>query len=163
MDNLLKTFKSLMKEYNYEKNAGIDLDSITIGTHKKIWWKCSLGHEWQAEVYSRNKGAGCPYCANYKAWAGYNDLATINPRLASEWDYEKNGDLKPIDVTVGSHKKVWWICSKGHEWEMSVKDRAGRQGCPYCSNKRVLSGFNDLATTYPSLADEWNYERNGDL
>ena len=24
-----------MKEYNYEKNAGIDLDSITIGTHKK--------------------------------------------------------------------------------------------------------------------------------
>ena len=36
-------------------------------------------------------------------------------------------------------------------------------GCPYCSNRRVLAGFNDLATTHPDLAAEWHPHRNGDL
>jgi len=41
---------------------------IPAGTEKKVWWMCEKGHEWQAVVYSRNKGKGCPICAreNYK-------------------------------------------------------------------------------------------------
>ncbi len=163
MSNLLKDNAELMKEYNYAKNADLDLSTITLGTHKKIWWICSIGHEWSSEVCSRNKGVGCPYCANYKAWPGYNDLASLNPQLASEWDYAKNGDLKPTDVTTGSHKRVWWKCKKGHEWERSVKDRSAGNGCPYCSNIKVLPGYNDLATINPKLAKEWNYEKNGEL
>ena len=53
MSNLLKDNTELMKEYNYTKNADLDLDKITIGTSKKIWWKCSLGHEWEATVGNR--------------------------------------------------------------------------------------------------------------
>lgn len=36
-------------------------------------------------------------------------LADERPDLAKEWNYEKNGDLKPEDVSYGSNKKVWWI------------------------------------------------------
>lgn len=160
LSNLLKDNKELMKEYYFEKNKDVDLDNLNPFSSEKIWWKCKNGHEWKAVVSSRSKGHGCPYCNNLKALAGYNDLATVNPQLAKEWNYEKNGDLKPSDVLPGSQKMVWWKCPKGHEWEKQVKDRNSGLNCPYCSNKRVLKGYNDLATTNPELLKEWDYEKN---
>lgn len=43
-----------------------------------------------------------------KLQVGINDLATVNPELAKEWDYEKNGKnypLTPMDVLfyIGTH------------------------------------------------------------
>ena len=32
--------------------------------------------------------------------------------------------------------------------------------CPYCSNKKVLKGYNDLETTHPHLIKEWNFKNN---
>ncbi|MCR4719142.1 MAG: hypothetical protein K5768_05880 [Firmicutes bacterium] len=155
----------LMAEWNWEKNNELSFkpETLTLGCSKKVWWKCSLGHEWEATVGNRSKVSGCPYCSNHKAWTGYNDLATVNPKLASEWHYEKNGDVKPTDVTAGSHKKVWWKCSKGHEWQTTISHRTNGNGCPYCSGKRVLKGYNDLQTVNPVLAKEWDYDRNGDI
>ena len=103
---------------------------------KKVWWKCSKGHEWQAIIQGRNKGASCPYCAGQKVAKGSNDFATINPQLASEWNYEKNGDLRPEDFAVASNKKIWWVCNKGHEWQATINNRNNGTGCPYCSNKK---------------------------
>ena len=163
MSNLLRNNEELMKEYYAEKNRNLDLDGITLGMHKKVWWKCANNHVWEAEVCSRNKGHGCPYCNNLKAWPGYNDLSTINPDLANEWNFEKNGDLRPCEVLPGSHKKVWWRCLKGHEWEAVIKDRTNGNSCPYCSNQKVWSGDNDLATVNPELIKEWDYKKNGDL
>ena len=34
---------------------------------------------------------------------------------------------------------------------------------PYCGDRKVLKGYNDLRTTHPEIAREWNKERNGDL
>ena len=163
MDNLLKNNRALMNEYNYSKNADLDLNNITIGANKKIWWKCSLGHEWEATAGNRSKGSGCPFCSNHKAWTGYNDLATVNPELSSEWNYEKNGVLKPTDVTAGSHKKVWWKCSNGHEWQADIHSRNSGNGCPYCSGRFAVKGLNDLQTANPDLAKEWNYGKNNGL
>ena len=91
---------------------------------------------------------------------GQNDLFTCNPNLAKEWHPTKNGDLSPCDVTAHSNKKVWWIGQCGHEWPAIVDSRANGRGCPFCSGQKVLPGFNDLLTTSPSLADEWNCEKN---
>jgi DNA-directed RNA polymerase subunit RPC12/RpoP len=99
-----------------------------------VWWICSKGHEWHATILSRNKGSGCPYCSN-KATCEDNCLMTANPILSKEWNSTKNGSLTPKDVTPGSNKKVWWICSKGHEWETKVSHRSKGSRCPYCSRK----------------------------
>ncbi len=136
---------------------------MTAGSNKKVWWKCQYGHEWQAEISRRNKGDGCPYCSGRFAVKGKNDLQTINPSLSKEWNYEKNNDLTPADVLPNSGKKVWWRCQRGHEWQATICHRNEGSGCPYCSNKKVLKGFNDLQTINPSLAKEWNYEKNNDL
>ena len=36
-------------------------------------------------------------------------------------------------------------------------------GCPYCANRKVLPGFNDLATLDPAVAKEWHPTLNGAL
>ena len=95
--------------------------------------------------------------------SGYNDLATVNPLLAKEWHPTKNGGLSPDMVTAGNSKKVWWQCANGHEWLSVIANRNRGIGCPYCSGKRVLKGFNDLATKNPELAKEWHPTKNGDL
>ena len=48
-----------------------------------------------------------------------------------------------------------WECELGHIYEMRIDVRCGQgQGCPYCANKQVLIGFNDLASKFPELAKE---------
>ena len=85
-------------------------------------------------------------------------------RLLAEWNYGKNGDLKPDDFAPGSSRKVWWICQKcGYEWKATIANRSQGRDCPYCANKVVVTGKNDLATLYPHLLKEWDYDRNGDL
>lgn len=153
----------LMAEWDWEKNTEFDPNQLTHGSHKKVWWKCIKGHEWQATIKDRNNGRGCPYCAGKKISKGYNDLQTLNPNLAKEWNYEKNDGLTPANITSGSNKKVWWRCSKGHEWQASIKNRNKKIGCPYCAGQKVLEGYNDLQTVNPALAKEWNYEKNGSL
>ena len=132
-------------------------------SNKKVWWKCSLGHEWQATIHNRSKGKRCPYCSNRILLTGFNDLNTVNPNLAKEWNYEKNIGLTPMDVMPNSGKKVWWKCNKGHEWHTTIDSRNKGHGCPYCSGRYAVLGESDLATQNPELAKEWHPTRNEEL
>ena len=109
------------------------------------------------------RGKKCPYCSGKKALSGFNDLLTLRPDIAKEWDQLKNGDLHPCDVTSNSTKRVWFICPKGHSYDTSVRLRTHGGGCPYCAGKRVLQGYNDLKTTHPEIAMEWHPTKNPDL
>ena len=161
--SLLFSNPEIAKEWNYEKNGNLKPEHFAVNSNKKVWWKCNRGHEWQAKIDNRNKGRKCPYCAGKKVLAGYNDLQTINPTLAQEWNHEKNGDLKPENFTANSSEKVWWKCSKGHEWQATISNRNYGNGCPYCAGKKVSKGENDLQTVNPALAKEWHYEKNNGL
>lgn len=67
----------------------------------------------------------------------------------------------PAEVAVKSGKKVWWKCSKcSHEWQAVIVDRVNGRGCPVCAGRVTKKGYNDLATQYPNLADEWHYGKN---
>ena len=162
-NSLLATNPELAKEWNYERNGNLKPEHILANSGKKVWWKCNKGHEWQAKISHRNNGIGCPYCSGRYAIKDDNDLVTLNPKLASEWNYEKNGELRPEKFTVNSGEKVWWKCGKGHEWQAIIANRNKGRGCPICSNKQILIGYNDLSTINPKLASEWNYKRNGEL
>lgn len=154
----------LMKDWNWSKNSNLNPQTLSLGSNKNVWWVCSKGHEWQDTISHRTEGRNCPYCSNHRLLKGYNDLASRYPHLLNEWNYSKNENMKPESIFPFSNKKVWWICSKGHEWQDTPNHRITRNnGCPYCSNHRVLSGFNDLKTTHPELINEWNYEKNGML
>ena len=153
----------LLQEWDWGRNDPLTPDAVHRGSHRKVWWRCQAGHAWRAEVRSRSGGAKCPYCTGRVLWVGDNDLATVNPVLALQWDTEKNGKLKPTDVLAGSERYVWWKCGKGHSWRASVLSRSRGAECPVCTGKAVMPGENDLATLFPGLAARWDTERNGSL
>lgn len=150
----------LAKEWDDEKNDPLTPDSITPASDKRVWWRDKFGHSWKAAVYSRAEGRGCPICANLQVMAGFNDLNSKNPQLTAEWDTRKNAPLTPECVTYASRRKVWWRCALGHSWRASIANRAHGSGCPVCTGKQILVGFNDLASQNPSLAEEWDTEKN---
>jgi len=131
-----------------------DPTTLSLYSHKKVGWQCEQAHIWKATVASRSSGSGCPICSGHQVLAGYNDLATTNPELAAqafEWD--------PTTLSAGSQKKVGWQCEQGHTWKAGIDSRSRGDGCPICSGRQVLAGYNDLATTNPELAAqafEWD-------
>jgi hypothetical protein len=131
-----------------------DPSTLTAGNDRKVRWRCRDGHEWEAATYSRiQQGTGCPYCSGRFSIAGVSDLASTHPHLVSEALFDAT------TVKAGSHTRVRWRCSEGHEWETSVSGRAlTGAGCPYCAGQRVITGVNDLATLFPALAEEAQFD-----
>ena len=161
--NHLSDNAQLMSEWDWEKNVDILPGKISMGSAKKVWWICKNGHSYQSTVAKRAAGGGCPYCSGRIAIEGENDLQTLFPEIAAQWNYEKNFPLLPSQIKPKSNKKVWWVCEKGHEYESVVGHRVRGDACPYCSNHKVLAGFNDLSTINPELAAEWHPTKNGSL
>lgn len=149
--------------WDYEKNGELKPSQVAAFSERKVWWKCGLNHTWNSKVSDRARSSGCPFCEGKRILPGFNDLATLQPELAAQWDYEKNGDLNPSEFAPFSEKKVWWKCELNHSWTARIEDRSKDCGCPFCGGKRVLAGFNDLKTLRPELAAQWDYEKNGSL
>ena len=184
--NDLETLKpELAKEWHPTKNGKLKPSEVSISSEKKVWWYLPyddpttgkhFDFEWQAVISTRAvKNIGCPYLSSKKATQGVNDLATILPELAKEWHPTKNGNNTPDDFTIGSHKIVWWYLPYDDpktgkhfdfEWKSSIHARVRNgkiQQCPYLVGKKVWSGYNDLASKMPMIAEEWNYEKNRNL
>lgn len=163
-NDLASICPDLADEWHPEKNGTLMPDMVLATTMRRVWWRCEYGHEWQAKVKDRMDGTGCPVCSGQKVVAGINDLESSYPMIAAQWHSTRNGKLNPRTFAVSSNKRVWWQCELGHEWQASVFSRTQEQtGCPYCANRKVLAGFNDLATLDPATAKQWHPTLNGSL
>lgn len=129
----------LITEWDYSKNTLFCPSEVSYRSNKKVWWICEeCGYSWQARIADRSAGVGCPACARKVAVAGITDLATINPVLALDWDYDKNNGLTPQCVLGGSNKKVWWKCNTcQHSWQAYIYSRhIDGRGCPECAKQK---------------------------
>lgn len=164
-NDLAQRYPDLAAQWDREKNGALTPRDVTPGAKRKVWWRCEKGHSWCAPVQARAlEGNGCPVCAGKVVLAGENDLASRFPAVAAQWHPDKNGDLLPTQVTPFTKRQVWWRCPLGHDYRAAVGMRTGRDaGCPYCAGKKVLAGFNDLATTRPQVAAQWHPTYNGAL
>ncbi len=174
-NSLYEQRPDLIEEWNYEKNGNLDPRQFSLNSNDVVWWKCKIcGHEWKTSINQRGgkRATGCPECGKIRRGKSFSknraiergSLADTNPELAKQWHPTKNGELTPNDVTLNSNKKVWWLCPKcGHEWLTPPNNRASGVGCPCCSGRVPKQGINDLKTVSPEIAEDWDYERNGDL
>ena len=161
--SLAYNFPELAKEWDYEKNTPLTPFDVSYGSTKKVYWKCpTCQNSYPASVNQKtNHHSGCPYCSNHKLMPGMNDLATKHPTLAEEWDYIENRELHPSDVMCSSHKLVSWVCKDcGNTYKAWVFNRTKGEGCPYCSGRKVITGFNDFASQCSHLLEEWDFEAN---
>jgi very-short-patch-repair endonuclease len=135
IDNSLKvTHSELCDEWDYKKNYPLKPENFTYGSKQYVWWICSRGHSYDMQITNRTikKKQGCPFCSG-KRIDITNSLESIHPLVSQEWNYKKNKNLLPSNVTRASSKKVWWVCKNNHEWEATIKSRTLRKGrCPYC-------------------------------
>ena len=185
----------LAAQWHPTKNGDLKPTQVTANSGLKVWWSLPYDipldypieplrgkhfkFEWEASIDNRNKHQSCPYLIGKAVWPGFNDLATINPKLAAQWHPTKNGDLKPTQVTANSGYKVWWLLHydipndyfieslKGKhfdfEWESTIANRSSGFECPFLSGRAIWPGFNDLATINPELAAQWHPTKNGNL
>lgn len=124
-------------EYCEDLNKEL-LSNFSKGSHKKVWWRCNKGHEWQTEIRLINRGQGCPFCSG-KRPSAENNLSLHS--VSKEFHSTKNGNKTPEDFTLKSGKKIWWQCSKHpeHEWESTIANRVNGNSCPYCVSGRGWS------------------------
>jgi len=157
-NNLLYVNPEYLAEWNYNKNKILP-DQITFGSNINVWWICSVcKHEWEASPKTRKK-QGCPGCAS-KTVTKNNGLSFNYPELIKEWDFIKNKEIRPDDLTYGSKVIVWWICSTcGFEWKTTPNKRTYRKdGCPNCSSsKGEKKIFNFLLSKNVLCYKEWTF------
>jgi len=159
--NLQTVFPALAKQWHPELNKPVTAKDVLPHSGKKVWWKCKEGHEWEARIFSRSGGAGCPYCSGNLPTTTCN-FQRENPKVAKQWHPTKNNALRPSDFRPNSRKKVWWVCKEGHEWEASIHSRNQGTGCPFCTGQKPCED-NCLATRNPALAAQWHPTKNGKL
>lgn len=65
--SLAEQYPDLLLDWDYSHNCSIDPNSVTPGSHQKVWWKCHIcGHTWETEIKYRTKGHGCASCKQKK-------------------------------------------------------------------------------------------------
>lgn len=155
----------IMHLWDYKKNSdeGIYPTNIKPNSDTETWWKCAKGHSWKTKTKYIVRGHRCPYCTGYKIIQGENDFATLAPKeLLLEWDYDKN-TISPDMIALRYSKKVWWKCCNNHQWKSSPDNRFKHSPfsrCPYCTGQLVAKGETDLATKFPDILNDFNFEKN---
>ena len=76
----------------------------------------------------------------------YNSLSEIAPFLVKEWHPTANGNLTPRNLEADYPKKVWWICSEGHKWQATIKNRMNQNDCAICKKEGVKKGTDETSS-----------------
>jgi hypothetical protein len=157
---LITTHPEIAKQWHSIKNEQLTPLMVTIGSNKKVWWKCpdKENHDWIAAIVDR-KRSGCPYCAGRKVNVT-NCLLTLSPEIAAQFDLDKNIGLTPSKITHKSGRRVWWKCAHGHRWKASICSRVSKNyECPYCTNVKVCPE-RSIAITHPEIAAQLHPTKN---
>jgi hypothetical protein len=163
-------YPKIASEWHPNKNKKIKPEDISKGSDKKYWWVCLKGHEWRASpnsrtgVYTKKKrtyyGSKCPFCSGLKV-TPENTIKVLMPGLAKEWHPNKNGKLKPDMFAKFSSKKIWWVCSKNHEYISRISQRGRGQGCPKCtthSSKPELRILSELEMIFKTVESRYKLQ-----
>jgi hypothetical protein len=85
----------LAAEWHPTKNVDLTPQDITVGSGRKVWWSCNLGHSWPAAPATRLRGSGCAACAS----TGFDPAKPALLYFLSNSDYQS----RKVGITnVGS-------------------------------------------------------------
>ncbi len=173
--NITLLSEELQGQWHEELNRHLGNIVIKPYSQHKVWWSCDqcpegLSHDWEAYVYSRSQGTGCPFCSG-QAVCQHNTLVRKAPQVTLFWDAKKNHPLSPDQVTVSSSMRAHWKCSAClHEWQASVYSKThGKSGCPKCAKANAgknADGTRQKHSTFAgakhALLEQWDHDKNGE-
>jgi len=140
--SLAQRSEILLKQWDFEENGDLSPYEIPLNYSFPVAWKCDkCGYKWPKSPNIRvrkDSVAGCPHCSGRVAMPGVDDLETLYPEIAKEWDNDKNGDVLPSHIKPYSNRKFFWICPKcGHSYQSTAGNRVAGHGCSDCARKLV--------------------------
>jgi len=128
-----------------------------VNAKTKVTIICKKHGEFLQSPSEHLSGKGCKYCAG-QAFHPLESLVRINPKIAKEWDYEKNDIYGFTPETIGKSNKIkfWWKCNNGkpHSYQATIQQRLRGSKCAVCHGKQV-SYDTSIAFLRPDLAKEW--------
>lgn len=152
-NDLATTQPELVKYWN---DPGVEPTQVTAGSKKSVLWECDYGHEYLSPIRKQVAKRSCTVCSGHTVITGVNDIGTLKPSLADEWN-----DPNPITMYgKGNPYKASWRCIQDHEWSATVASRVAGAGCPYCSGRYAVPGSTDLESRFPELSAEWGEEND---
>ena len=142
---------TIIEENIKTKNPKITLLNNYTGKNNKIKCCCNIcGYIWSSYPNILIKGKECPKCLKNKIKIKITknheefvlEMLKINPNIKIESKYVK------------CHEKVKCRCLKdNYIWYATPSNLLRNRGCPVCSNKVIIKGLNDIATTNPELIE----------
>ena len=132
VNDIKSLYPEVIKDWDYKLNNKLPEESIAVLSHC-FYWKCEKGHSYKATLRAKINNKKCTICSGKEILIGYNDLKTIRPDLAEEWDYDLN-ERNPEEYTASSNKKANWVCKNcGNKWKAIISNRSN---CPKCSEMK---------------------------
>lgn len=140
-------YPTLVAQWHPSLNGEVRLEDIRATSRDHYTWVCDAApdHLWSAQVASRARGAGCPYCAGRRV-APSGSLAALFPDIAAQWHPKRNMNARvktPEECAVGSDLEVWWQCPlfRTHVYKARLNSRTRLYtGCPRCAAKAGSGG-----------------------
>lgn len=147
---MLSDYPDLVAEWDFEKNIGLDIESFSHGSNAKVWWKCVQGHSSLAIIANRTiRGTICRECSSNAQKRRLSDYEELVEEFSNE------NEAVPEEIRVSDRAPRIWLCSKGHKWKASAKERIkNNTTCFVCEFPE------NFLITYKDLMKEWDYEKN---
>lgn len=164
-NDLAFQYPEIARDWDHNKNGETKPNTVVSGSNMKAAWLCVSGHSWAAKVVERTRdGRQCPHCRERtEAQKRSAKLEKLRGKLEPFFDSMKN-KVRLSDVAAHSLESVyWWKCGEGHSWQRPIALQAKTSGCPFCSGNRIQRGVTDLASKFPTLVREWDFDANNGM
>jgi len=158
--------------YWSNKNKKLPNEILNNQSKTKFWFECvKCKHHFDINLHHVSEGKWCRYCNSAALCDDINCLSCLYRSFASNirsknWDKEKNGKLKPRDISRSSGKICYFMCEYGHSFSQKINYVANGKWCSICCNSKRLclsddcqKCFNNSFASHPN-SKYWNYEKN---
>ena len=137
-----------------------------VGTSTPIRCHCLVcGNVWNGNPDSMlRRNSRCPKCGRKAAGKTSGKSRTLTHEAFVERAADACSDIEIVGKYMGANRRLAVRCRTcGYSWDAFPATLLRSCSCPCCTNRFAVEGVNDLSTTHPEIAAEWDYERNGEL
>lgn len=139
--------------WDYELNT-LSPENVEHKSGKRYWFKCMRGihNSEEKTLVTISCGRSTLFCKKCRSFGQYLLDEYGNDGLDLYWSCKNN--VSPFEIFRSSKRKILIKCTSGkhpdYETQPTVFSNQ-KCRCPVCSNRKIIAGINDIATTHKEL------------
>jgi very-short-patch-repair endonuclease len=138
------TFDSHLKSKFWSSKNTLKPNEVALNSHKKFWFDCDCGHQFDIQLNNVNIGKWCPFCANKKLCSSTKKCKICFNKCFASVEYSENWSNKnedlPEELFKNSHKEYLFDCPEcKHTFKQKISRITRGNTCNYCHNLIMCS------------------------